>query len=372
MNIIVQESFFLKWRGGQNYLSNTLIALKQAGHQLFKLSEKSGESESNPLYSDSFTFRYPTKASLFRLTYRLHPTKTLRFLNPWVDKMDAGFQLSDENLRKLVPTVHWIADFQHIERPDFFSPEEIAKRTSDFEWGAKTASKVLLSSFHAESVFKKHFPKWAQKSCVAHFSVEIPPSIFKISFDELQSLYRLPKSYIHFPGQWWQHKNHALVLNALQNAPDSLPIVITGNKDDYRHPTHRSQIEHLISNSTWVEKIVDLGEIPYQHMLAIMRFSTGVINPSSYEGWSTTVEEAKIFQKPIILSAIDVHKEQSPEKGMFFDISDVNSLSDHLNSTASLETEISNSETVLEKVQIGMQQFSEDVNKAFTALDSIS
>lgn len=43
-----------------------------------------------------------------------------------------------------------------------------------------------------------------------------------------------------------------------------------------------------------------------------------LINPSNFEGWSTTVEESKSLGLPIILSDIPVHIEQAPPLGRYF------------------------------------------------------
>jgi glycosyltransferase involved in cell wall biosynthesis len=43
-----------------------------------------------------------------------------------------------------------------------------------------------------------------------------------------------------------------------------------------------------------------------------------VINPSLFEGWSTTVEEAKSMGKALILSDIPTHREQTPARGHYF------------------------------------------------------
>jgi glycosyltransferase involved in cell wall biosynthesis len=49
-----------------------------------------------------------------------------------------------------------------------------------------------------------------------------------------------------------------------------------------------------------------------------MQNSVALINPSLFEGWSSSVEEAKSLGKRIILSDIPVHKEQDPPGGRFF------------------------------------------------------
>ena len=59
-----------------------------------------------------------------------------------------------------------------------------------------------------------------------------------------------------------------------------------------------------------------------------MAYSAAVINPSRFEGWSTSVEEAKTFQKPLLLSDIAVHREQAPTLGHFFPVDDPLALAD--------------------------------------------
>jgi glycosyltransferase involved in cell wall biosynthesis len=53
-----------------------------------------------------------------------------------------------------------------------------------------------------------------------------------------------------------------------------------------------------------------LGVIPRQDMMVLLAHSGGVLNPSRFEGWSTTVEEAKALGKALMLSDIAVHREQ--------------------------------------------------------------
>ena len=70
--------------------------------------------------------------------------------------------------------------------------------------------------------------------------------------------------------------------------------------------------------------------IPLDHVYALLRSSTALINPSRFEGWSTTVEEAKSFGVPMILSDLDVHREQTGGAARYFGINDPEMLADHL------------------------------------------
>jgi hypothetical protein len=50
-----------------------------------------------------------------------------------------------------------------------------------------------------------------------------------------------------------------------------------------------------------------------------MHHAIAVLNPSLFEGWSTTVEEAKAQGKQMILSSLPVHMEQAQEhRARFF------------------------------------------------------
>jgi glycosyltransferase involved in cell wall biosynthesis len=71
-----------------------------------------------------------------------------------------------------------------------------------------------------------------------------------------------------------------------------------------------------------------MGAIPYEDMLGLMYHSIAVINPSLFEGWSTTVEESKSLGKKVLLSDIDVHLEQSPKRALFFNPNDSDELAD--------------------------------------------
>jgi hypothetical protein len=53
-------------------------------------------------------------------------------------------------------------------------------------------------------------------------------------------------------------------------------------------------------------------------MVNLMRGSNFVLQPSLWEGWSTSIEDAKALGKALICSDLEVHKEQMPEADGFF------------------------------------------------------
>src|SRR3546814_3488596 len=61
-----------------------------------------------------------------------------------------------------------------------------------------------------------------------------------------------------------------------------------------------------------------LGNVPYAEILALNRGATALINPSMFEGWSTTVEESKALGTPLLLSDLGVHFEQAGDNAHYF------------------------------------------------------
>jgi glycosyltransferase involved in cell wall biosynthesis len=75
-----------------------------------------------------------------------------------------------------------------------------------------------------------------------------------------------------------------------------------------------------------LDNFCPLGVVPAHDLAALTRYSSAIIDPSLFEGWSTTVEEAKSLGKHVVLSDIPVHREQNPVLATFFSPEDTNAL----------------------------------------------
>jgi glycosyltransferase involved in cell wall biosynthesis len=70
-----------------------------------------------------------------------------------------------------------------------------------------------------------------------------------------------------------------------------------------------------------------------------MRASMALLNPSLFEGWSTPVEEARSLGVPLVLSDLDVHREQAGDRAVYFDRHSAPSLADGLQQVQPLSDE---------------------------------
>ncbi len=101
-----------------------------------------------------------------------------------------------------------------------------------------------------------------------------------------------------------------------------ISLVITGNLTDRRNPSYINDFFLKLASSGIHNHVFCFGMIPHDHVYALIRQSRFVLNPSLFEGWSTTVEETKSVGKRMLLSDLDVHKEQNPPNSNYFMVND--------------------------------------------------
>ncbi|MDR1163502.1 MAG: glycosyltransferase family 4 protein [Candidatus Accumulibacter sp.] len=235
--------------------------------------------------------------------------------------------------RSRVPALCWISDFQDIYLPEFFTPEERRAKSANNAHTAATAQAIVLSSADAHADFCRLFPEEAHKARILRFVADIPPESVLPPGDAVLREYDISEPYFHVPNQLWAHKNHRLILDALLRLKkDGLcPLVVsTGLMSDSRDPAFPERLLDAVRAAGFSERFRFLGLVPFAHLAVLMRKSLALINPSRFEGWSTTVEEAKSLGKRILLSSLDVHREQAPPRGLFFDTDDAEGLAERM------------------------------------------
>jgi glycosyltransferase involved in cell wall biosynthesis len=197
-----------------------------------------------------------------------------------------------------------------------------------------------LSSRDSERDCLRFLPFSKGKTVAVPFSVKIPEICDRYALKNLRARYKLPSRFVYLPNQLWQHKNHITVLRALlllRQRGVEAHVVATGSPSDYRNPEFPRSIFSFVEENKLDANFLFLGLIPYADIDPLMRASCCVINPSLFEGWSTTVEEAKALGVPLLLSNIAVHVEQAPSNAVFFSPLDPEEIANSIEEALSLE-----------------------------------
>ena len=233
-----------------------------------------------------------------------------------------------------IATVPWIPDFQHFKLPEFFSKAELNQRDRYFRQIAEAGTLVIVSSQAALADFEAFMPTFAHKGRVLHFI----SFVTELQNEELSSLgvqerYNLEQPYFFLPNHFWKHKNHRVVIEALRIARSRgrpLKVIATGHLEDRRHPAHVDELRALVKSAGCENDFIAAGVVPYADVATLMHCAVAVLNPSLFEGWSTSVEESKALGKAVILSDIKVHREQAPRRGFYFDPNNAEMLLNHM------------------------------------------
>ena len=319
------------WLGGYNYIINLLNALSELEElriEVVLLASQSSINELKQKYS-KFKFKSTSLNTPFGLIYWISRIFGKFFNNYFLYELNLKFAglnfiAYGPSLFKSnnICSISWIPDFQHLYYPDFFSKKEIAHRNYVFTNYIKNSTLIIVSSKTAKNDIGKFNFSALRKTRILSFASSKSIDMSISSFENIRNKYKLPKLFFHLPNHFWVHKNHKLVAEAiyiLNKKNINYNIVCTGNTFDYREPDFFNKFVTSLKYRKIEKQFFILGVVPYQDVISLMKNSVCVINPSLFEGWSTTVEESKSLDKRILLSDIPVHREQNPRRGIFFD-----------------------------------------------------
>lgn len=336
------------WTAGLHYLRNLLAAVRsldvadRPATSIVRRAERAQDSDQLAEFADDVVLE-PEALFIERFLGRALDTVETKVSVPrpesrqsrWLrqHKVDVLFVPGEAPVGMRIPTIGWIPDFQHLHLPQFFSTEGTRVRNIVYSGIAKNAHAVVLSSRSAMADFERFAPLQAHKGRVLPFVAQVPSHIYETSPESVARQYHLPDRFVYLPNQFWAHKNHGVVVEALSKLRGTHPdvrVVCTGNTSDYRAPTYFGSLLATVSERGLRDQMVMLGLVPHDHVYQLMRRALAVLQPSLFEGWSTTVEEAKSLGKQLVLSDISVHREQAGPEGLFFVPHDADALAQRL------------------------------------------
>lgn len=333
-----------EWMGGVNYFRNLLFALNAIDDKKLDICFFVGKKTDNEIKNmfkayanvieDSIFDRKSLKWYFMKIEQKIFRTNFLlsSFLKSY------GIQVlshaSVTNLRG-IKTINWIPDFQHVHLPHMFSQKELDSRNKSFMDLIKQSNLVVLSSDDALKDLKRFAPGYENKVRVLKFVSQPDKRYFKLNEDDKVKLlkkYEIPTEFFYMPNQFWKHKNHMLAFEAIKQLVEegsNICLVCTGYLQDYRNIDYIEAIKRFVIENKLEKNIKLLGLVDYEDVFSLIKFSIAVINPSLFEGWSSSVEECKSVGKNMILSGLEVHKEQYSD-ATFFDSNSLESLKNKL------------------------------------------
>ena len=244
-------------------------------------------------------------------------------------RLDAVFEAATfYGWRPGLAAMAWFPDFQHRALPHLFTRAGWWRRELGFRVQVLARRHVVVSSEDARRTAIAHYVP-AHRVSVVRFAVPPPTPHDEARVAEVVARYRLPRRYVFMPNQFWRHKNHLLVVEALARVATkgAVPTVLaSGALADPRNPGHVEAVRAAVRNAGLEGHFLMPGLLPRDDMTPLLLGSAALLNPSLFEGWSTSVEEARSAGVPMLLSDLEVHREQAGQQARYFDRHDPESL----------------------------------------------
>ena len=134
---------------------------------------------------------------------------------------------------------------------------------------------------------------------------------------QLQSVrakYNLPARYFFYPAQFWPHKNHTLILQAIklmaEETGESVPIVFCGSYWTYIMAQNFIDLMQQATRLGISDRVRYLGSVPDSDMAALYSLSAGLVMPTFFGPTNIPPLEAWHLGRPVITSDISGIREQ--------------------------------------------------------------
>jgi glycosyltransferase involved in cell wall biosynthesis len=206
-----------------------------------------------------------------------------------------------------LPSVVNLHDLQHLHFPEYFRPSDIEARNHLYGLAAGLADAVIASSDFVRDDIVERMQVAPRKVFVVPvtWNVAVEAGLASFSVEAARQHYHLPDTYAIFPAQFWLHKNHARLVEALRIVRERLPghdlkLVFTG----YRGHSGWPAVQEAMTRHGMGDHVLCLDHVPVEHLAALYRGAVFCVMPSTFEASSYPVIEAQVLGCPAMCSNV--------------------------------------------------------------------
>jgi GT2 family glycosyltransferase len=225
---------------------------------------------------------------------------------------------------KSIGTIH---DLMHRYQPDF--PEvnswfRYGIREHRFSNISKYCEAVLVDSI----IGKKHvIESYGVEGEKVHSLPYIAPNYLKSEENEdmLSRKYLLPRKFLFYPSQFWLHKNHRRLIDAIKiickNHPDIFLVLSGGRDKNYK------QILQYAKDSNIENNISFTGYVPEADLRYLYKRARALVYPTFFGPTNIPPLEAMVLGCPVVVSNIYGMPEQCGDAALYFSPDNVSEMS---------------------------------------------
>lgn len=228
-----------------------------------------------------------------------------------------------------LPYAMAIHDLQHRLQegrfPELMVNNQFQQREYIYRNAVKTAQVLLVDSeIGKEDVLEAYGQDGARPEQIAILPFHVPPPMHNEMPAHVKKRIKaelgLPEKFVFYPAQYWQHKNHVRIIEALQllhhQSGLKLPVFFCGS---YAHPLRQEvyrQIEERTKTFGLEECVHHLGYVSDDVLRVLYHFATALVMPTYFGPTNIPVVEAWHAGCPVITSNIRGIREHIGDAGL--------------------------------------------------------
>lgn len=231
-----------------------------------------------------------------------------------------SFQI-DNSTTSTISTIHDLMHLYESRFPEVNSGLRHFYRQYRYKNICKFSNIILVDS----EVGKKQVMESYKVNSNIIFSLPYVPPKYIYENNNYSNRLSLPDKFLFYPAQFWEHKNHALLLKSLAKVKKNhadIKLVVTGRKNALY-----KTLKVLVNNLDIEKNVIFEGKIDDKHMSTYYRNARALIFPSFFGPTNIPPLEAIACGCPMALSNIYAMPDQAQDASIYFDPLSLDSLS---------------------------------------------
>jgi len=213
-----------------------------------------------------------------------------------------------------------------LEFPEVNYYREFELREELYKKALKKAVAILVDSELGKENIIRRYNIDEDRVFVAPFAPSV--NIYLDNNINVKAKYKINGEYIYYPAQFWSHKNHVYIIDALsilKSQGINLFAVFSGS--------NKGNLDYVLqyAKKMGVEDLVKyIGFAPNEDIYSLYKNSIALVMPTYFGPTNIPPLEAFAIGTPVVYSNLKGLKEQVKDAALLCNLSDPNSLATHL------------------------------------------
>ncbi|MDB5288794.1 MAG: glycosyl transferase, group 1 [Phycisphaerales bacterium] len=220
------------------------------------------------------------------------------------------------------PSIAILHDIQEQYFPEYFSKSELVGRQEAYPEICRSATTLIaISEFCKRSFIEKFNIDPSKIEVVANAP---QAELVDAPDDGHWSRPPLPQKYLFYPANCYLHKNHTLLLDAVEKLNREgrvMPVVFSGFELPGRFPLRKEIASRGLGNQCQV-----FTDLPAEELRYLFRNALAVVMPTKFEGFGMPAIEAAACGCPVVCSDLPALREVLGDNALYFNPDNVDDL----------------------------------------------